>query len=83
MFDRINRSDISGVAFPLAKPKEKRMIWEVYTFLFELESSIKKDEIEIDWEHIEYKWIKPEEIKTLNTVPKLKETLDSVLEHVH
>ncbi|HEC77210.1 MAG TPA: NUDIX domain-containing protein [Thermoplasmatales archaeon] len=45
--------------------------WKVHPFLFE----VKKDEIKIDWEHIDYKWINVEEIDEYDTVPKLKETI--------
>jgi 8-oxo-dGTP pyrophosphatase MutT (NUDIX family) len=49
--------------------------WFVHPFLFE----IKSGNIKIDWEHVEYKWIKPEEIKNYDTVPMLKEALENVL----
>lgn len=35
--------------------------------------------IKLDWEHTEYKWIKPEEIKNFDTSPKLDESLIRVL----
>jgi hypothetical protein len=34
--------------------------------------------IRIDWEHDEARWINPDEIQSYDTVPKLKETLESV-----
>lgn len=49
--------------------------WFVHPFLFETKS----DNIKIDWEHVEYKWIKLEEIKNYDTVPMLKESLENVL----
>lgn len=39
-----------------------------------------RDKIKIDWEHKETKWIDPEDIGSYQTVPKLKETLERVLE---
>jgi len=35
--------------------------------------------IRIDWEHTQFKWIKPHEIDNYTTMPKLKETLAQVL----
>ena len=52
------------------------IIWVVHPYLFHLED---REVIRIDWEHKELKWIKPEEIGTYKTVPKLKETLARVL----
>ncbi len=67
-------------------------IWIVHPFLFLLTSC--KDEgggssnnsncnididIRIDWEHDEYMWIKPEDILLYDTVPMLKEALESCL----
>jgi 8-oxo-dGTP pyrophosphatase MutT (NUDIX family) len=49
--------------------------WIVYPYLF----SAKTDKIKIDWEHVEYRWIKPKELKNYDTVPKLKEALESAL----
>lgn len=41
--------------------------WMVHPFHFLLST----DEIKIDWEHTEYKWIVPDEIKNHHTVPGL------------
>ena len=35
-------------------------------------------ELEIDWEHKEARWIKPEDINSYETVPRLRETLARV-----
>lgn len=51
--------------------EEESREWKVYPFLFEVERS----NIDIDWEHTEYKWVKPEEIEKYDTVPKLKEVI--------
>ena len=37
-----------------------------------------KTEFKIDWEHVEYRWIFPDEIVDYSTVPKLKETIYSL-----
>jgi 8-oxo-dGTP pyrophosphatase MutT (NUDIX family) len=44
--------------------------WEIYPFLFKID---RKEKISIDWEHTDYRWILPSEIKNFNTVPLLKE----------
>ena len=50
--------------------------WNVYPALAELKN---KPIIELDWEHTEYKWIKPEELKNFDTVPELDKGLKNVL----
>lgn len=57
--------------------KDKEGNWFVHPFLFE----IKSGNIKIDWEHTEYRWIRPEEIENYDTVPMLKEALKNVLEY--
>ena len=54
--------------------KDKEGNWFVHPFLFETKSG----DIKIDWEHVEYRWIKLEEIKKYDTVPMLKESLENV-----
>ncbi len=49
--------------------------FRVHPFLFEVDT----DEVAIDWEHTEYRWIEPEEIEKYDTVPKLPHSLRSVL----
>ena len=49
--------------------------WIVHPFLF----SSNTDQIRIDWEHDEYRWINPKEIENYETVPRLKDALDSLL----
>ena len=55
--------------------EKEKMRWKVHPFLFEA----KKDEIKIDWEHETYKWIEIDEIEEYETVPKLKETIYSLI----
>jgi ADP-ribose pyrophosphatase YjhB (NUDIX family) len=50
--------------------------WRVHPFLF---AAHKPDKITLDWENVEMRWILPEEIVQLQTVPALKETLDRVI----
>jgi 8-oxo-dGTP pyrophosphatase MutT (NUDIX family) len=49
-----------------------RYDWKIFVFLFEIR---KKSKIKIDWEHSEYRWIKPSEIEKFDTVPHLKEAV--------
>jgi 8-oxo-dGTP pyrophosphatase MutT (NUDIX family) len=52
------------------------ILWAIHPFLF----TTRKNEIELDWEHDEFRWILPHEIENYSCVPKLKETIDRVLE---
>ena len=52
--------------------KGKKYDWKVYPFLFKV---IKKSKINIDWENISYKWIKPSDIDKFKVVPYFKEVL--------
>lgn len=54
----------------------KGVFYEIHVFLFEVDT----EEIVIDWEHTEYKWINPEEIGNYDTVQKLPEALQRVLD---
>ncbi len=62
----------------LARGREGNTIWVVHPFLFQVDSR----DITLDWEHVEYQWIKPEELGDYLTVPKLAETLESALRSV-
>ena len=50
--------------------------WVVHPYLFHINN---RDKVKIDWEHKELRWIRPEDIDSYETVPKLKETLARVL----
>lgn len=55
--------------------KGERGVFRVHPFLFEVDT----DEVKIDWEHTEYRWIEPGEIDKYDTVPRLPHSLKSVL----
>ena len=56
--------------------EDKNILWIVHPFLWD----IFINKIKIDWEHKELKWIKTkEELDHIETVPNLKETLETVL----
>ena len=46
--------------------------WIVHPVLVELKD---KPVIKLDWEHTEYRWVKPGEIKNFDIVPRLDESL--------
>ncbi len=49
--------------------ENKKHDWRVHPFIFRL---LKKSKIQIDWEHSEYRWIKPENISQFRTVPRFE-----------
>jgi len=51
--------------------------WIVHPFLFHVTDP---DRLRIDWEHTEFKWIKPDELTRYKTVPGLKKALDAVMD---
>lgn len=56
--------------------EENSTIWIVHPFLFLLNDDVS---IRLDWEHDEYRWVKPEDIALYDTVPMLKEALEGCL----
>ena len=50
--------------------------WIVHPYLFEVKDPSR---IRLNWEHVEARWVKPEEVKGFDTVPLLYETLEKVL----
>jgi len=50
--------------------------WIVHPVLVELKE---KPEIKLDWEHTEFRWIKPEELNNYDFVTDLDKTLKKVL----
>lgn len=50
--------------------------WKIFPFLFKIE---KKGKVNIDWEHLEYRWILPSEIEKYDTVPHLKDIVSWLL----
>ncbi len=55
--------------------EEKGILWVVYPYLFHV---VQPDKIRLDWEHVEMRWIKPEEMEQMETVPGLIQTLARV-----
>ena len=48
----------------------------MYPFLFHIES---KELVRVDWEHEEYQWVTPSEVKKFDTVPGLDEVVSQLL----
>ncbi|MBS3051839.1 MAG: HAD-IA family hydrolase [Candidatus Aenigmarchaeota archaeon] len=57
------------------KDEKYNIIWETCQFLFES----KTDKIKYDWEHDDYKWIDPKEVKKYDTIPNLWKSVDEIL----
>ncbi len=51
--------------------------WIVHPFLFHV---MDPERVKMDWEHTEFKWIKPRDLSKYKTVPGLKAALGSVLD---
>ncbi len=49
--------------------------WRVHPFLF---TAARRD-IEIDWEHQDYRWVAPSDIGSYDTVPRLREVVKQLL----
>ena len=56
--------------------EEEKYEWKVYPFLFRVR---KDSKIQIDWEHISYRWIKPSDIDKFQSVPRLREVIFKLL----
>ena len=74
----LNKSDIKLVK--RGKPfsfmdKELNRKWVVHPYLFYVK---RLANININWEHLEMKWILPEELTNYPTVPNLKQALERV-----
>lgn len=53
------------------------MRWTVYLFLFE---ALRPEKVRLDWEHTESRWVKPDEVASLETVPGLADGLARLYE---
>lgn len=76
----VEESDISSITF--GEPWEFRdtdigRTWLISPVLVELK---RKPEVELDWEHTEFKWIEPVELNGFDTVPNLIKSWEKVSE---
>jgi 8-oxo-dGTP pyrophosphatase MutT (NUDIX family) len=54
--------------------------WTIHPFLFEVTSrELCENRIEIDWEHTEFRWIRPAELGEYLTVPALREIVQRLM----
>ncbi|NLI73959.1 MAG: DUF126 domain-containing protein [Euryarchaeota archaeon] len=58
------------------KVRDGNTIWIIHPYLFR----INERSITLDWEHTEYRWMLPDAIKNMKTVPELEEVYRSLLE---
>lgn len=76
---RIEKSQIenirSGKVYRLEKPHK---LFFIYPLLAELSN---KPEIHLNWEHTDYRWIKPHDIEKFDILPETKELLQAVLNY--
>jgi len=72
--DHIKRIRVCG-HYKYFDPEIKKT-WYINSVLVELKD---KPEVKLDWEHTEYKWIRPEDIKNYDIVPNLDVSLQKVL----
>jgi 8-oxo-dGTP diphosphatase len=63
-----------GEPLEAIQANDPEITWIVHPYLF----SSNTDRIRIDWEHDEYRWINPTELKNYETVPRLGDALDRV-----
>ena len=67
---------LAATADPLEVPApELQTCWVVYPFLFDVDHA---ETIRLDWENTELRWVLPEEVSELSTVPALAEALAEV-----
>ena len=59
----------------ISSQQYKNHEWEIFPFLFET----KNDNIKLNWENSEFKWILPKELKNYQTVPSLEKILLNLL----
>ena len=50
------------------------VVWVIHPFLFETN----EPNVRLDWEHVEFQWVRPDALREYETVPKLRETFDRV-----
>jgi 8-oxo-dGTP diphosphatase len=50
--------------------------WTIHHFVFKVKSGTK---ICLDWEHVAYQWIDPQDIESFKTVPHFKELIQQYL----
>jgi len=75
----ITESQIASIKFgePFEfKDKKINKTWFVHPVLVVLKEKVN---IKLDWEHIEYKWIKIDQLSKYKTIPNLKMSLENLI----
>jgi len=55
--------------------RDKARVYVVHPFLFDVSTR----RVRLDWENVEYRWVRPQELDRFNTVPRLKDVINAVL----
>ncbi len=77
----VNEGGILSIHIGIShKVEDNKRIWIVYPALVELKNL---PEIRLNWEHAEYKWIKPNEFKNFNIVPKLDKSFENAIKNIN
>ena len=70
---------LRGITFRATSPpilaRDDRTIYVVHPFLFDAP----RRQVRLDWENVEHRWIRPEELERFDTVPRLPEVVAAVL----
>ena len=56
----------------------RRYEWVIHPFLFHVDHA---ELIHIDWEHEEFRWVYPSDLKKYDTVPQLDELVEQLLQN--
>ncbi len=70
----LEETGLSGVVVTRGKNlhvRDENIIWAITPVLMDV---VTDEEVELNWENIEYKWVYPDEIRGMNTVPRLWDT---------
>jgi len=70
-----NQLELIGTVPPILIDIDNHNEAVVYPFLFKTNNPI----IKLDWEHTEYKWVKPSMIKYFETVPRLNDIIKALI----
>ena len=54
----------------------RRYEWVIHPFLFHVDHA---DKVQIDWEHEEFRWVYPSDLKKYDTVPQLDELVERLM----
>lgn len=78
LIEEVGITDKQILHYHIGEPYQftDKITWIVHPILVDLKI---KPEIKLDWEHTEYRWIKPEELNNFDTVPNLDKTLANAL----